>query len=49
LILFINEIDHGKDKYGNYLGRLIVFNISNNKFSVIKDRLYGDGILMKDI
>ena len=43
------EIDHGTDKYGSYIGRLVVFNITEKHFSVRKDQLYDDGTLMKDI
>lgn len=43
------EVDYGKDNYGAYIGRLIVFNITNDKFSVRKDQLYDDGTLMNEV
>lgn len=43
------EFDFGTDNNGPYVGRLVIFNITENSFSVRKDRLYDDGSLMKDI
>ena len=43
------EFDFGTDNYGPYVGRLVIYDISENSFSVRKDRLYDDGTLMKDI
>lgn len=43
------EINYGKDGRGAFIGRLVIFNISKDKFSVRKDRLYDDGALLKDI
>jgi len=43
------EIDYGKDWYGLYTGKLVIYNISEDRFSVRKDKIYDDGIFMKDI
>lgn len=43
------EIDYGKDWYGLYTGKLVIFNISEDHFSVRKDKIYDDGVFMKDI
>ena len=43
------EFNYGKDNYGPFIGRLIVFDISKDRFSVRKDRIYDDGTLVKDI
>ncbi len=43
------EFNYGKDEYGPFIGRLIIFNISNDHFSVRKDRIYDSGGFRKDI
>ncbi|HMC00707.1 MAG TPA: hypothetical protein VKN14_06700 [Flavobacteriaceae bacterium] len=43
------EIDYGKDWYGLYTGKLVIYNISDDHFSVRKDKIYDDGVFMKDI
>ncbi|MGE3467491.1 MAG: hypothetical protein AB7J13_11220 [Pyrinomonadaceae bacterium] len=43
------EINYGKDARGPFIGRLAIFNISTDKFSVRKDQLYDDGALMRDV
>ncbi|MCB1025279.1 MAG: hypothetical protein KDB79_12860 [Acidobacteria bacterium] len=43
------EIDHGRDNRGAYIGRLVIFDISKDKFSVRKDKIYDDGIIFPEI
>jgi hypothetical protein len=43
------EINYGKDDHNAFIGRLVIYNISNDHFSVRKDRLYDDGTLMPEI
>ncbi|MEZ5345361.1 MAG: hypothetical protein R2681_07380 [Pyrinomonadaceae bacterium] len=43
------EIDYGRDNRGAYIGRLVVFNISTDRFSVRKDKIYDDGMIIPEI
>lgn len=43
------EINYGKDARGLFIGRLVIYNILPDKFSVRKDQLYDDGALMRDV
>ncbi|MFZ1702049.1 MAG: hypothetical protein WAU71_14585 [Pyrinomonadaceae bacterium] len=43
------EIDYGCDQRGAFIGRLVIYEISNDHFLVRKDQLYDDGAIMKDI
>jgi len=43
------EINYGQDANGAFIGRLAIFDISNDHFSVRKDRLYDDGTLRPEI
>lgn len=43
------EINYGSDARGPFIGRLVIYNISHDHFSVRKDRLYDDGALAQEI
>ncbi|MEP2669604.1 MAG: hypothetical protein ABJH04_11445 [Cyclobacteriaceae bacterium] len=43
------ELNFGEDQFGSFMGRLVIFDITKDHFSVRKDRLYDTGGLMKDI
>ncbi|MFZ1806149.1 MAG: hypothetical protein WAU36_02950 [Cyclobacteriaceae bacterium] len=43
------ELNFGEDHLGSFMGRLVIFDIADDHFSVRKDRLYDSGGLMKDI
>lgn len=43
------EINYGADVRGPFIGRLVVYNISHDHFSVRRDRLYDDGALAQEI
>ena len=43
------EINYGVDLRGPFVGRLIIYDMSHDHFSVRKDQLYDDGTVYKDV
>jgi hypothetical protein len=43
------EINHGVDARGPYIGRLIIYDMSRDHFSVRKDHLYDDGAVAREV